>query len=240
MDWRDEGVILHVKAHGETSAIVDCLTAQHGRCLGLVRGGRSRRMRPILQPGNVVACHWHARLEEHLGTYQLEPLELKAGFILEDRFKLAGLSSLTSLSQLLPEREPHPRLYEAARIVLDAFEHDELWPALMVRWEMGLLDELGFGIDLSRCAATGATQDMIYVSPKSGRAVSRGAGEAYASKLFGLPDFLKGERSFGAGDIVDGLKLTAYFIERHILAPRMLTLPQQRQWLHDELVLKVA
>ena len=158
MEWRDEGVILSVRRHGETSAIAELLTAQHGRCMGLVRGGRSKAQRPVLQPGNAVQAVWRARLEEQLGTYTLEPLELRAGGIMEEPFRLAGLATLTGLAQLLPEREPHPRVYEALRVVLDAMEDDSLWPALLVRWELGLLDELGFGLDLSKCAATGTRE----------------------------------------------------------------------------------
>jgi DNA repair protein RecO (recombination protein O) len=171
MEWRDEGVVIGVRAHGETSAIVELFTAEHGRCLGMVRGGRSRALRPVLQPGNLVMATWRARLEEHLGTYQVEALSLKAGFILAHPFRLAGMSSLMALTQLLPEREPHQKLYDAAHVVLSNMENDDVWPALLVRWEMGLLDELGFGLDLSQCASTGTKEDLIYVSPRTGKAV---------------------------------------------------------------------
>jgi DNA repair protein RecO (recombination protein O) len=176
MEWRDEAVVIGVRSHGETSAIAELLTAEHGRCLGMVRGGRSRQMRPVLQPGNLVMVTWRARLEDHLGVYQLEPLALKAGFILSYPFRLAGLSTLMALAQMLPEREPHPKLYHAAHVVLSAIEDDSVWPALLVRWEMGLLDELGFGLDLAKCAATGSAEHLHYVSPRTGRAVSREAG----------------------------------------------------------------
>ncbi|MEO6607624.1 MAG: DNA repair protein RecO, partial [Aestuariivirga sp.] len=155
MEWRDEGVVIGVRPHGETSAIAEILTAEHGRCLGMVRGGRSRQMRPVLQPGNLVMATWRARLEDHLGTFQLEPLSLKVGYIIANPLRLSGLSSLMGLAQCLPEREPHPRLYHAAHVVMSMIENDALWPALLVRWEIGLLDELGFGLDLSQCAATG-------------------------------------------------------------------------------------
>ena len=173
MEWRDDGVILSVRRHGETSAIAEVLSADHGRCLGLVRGGRSRLQRPVLQPGNLVQVTWRARLEEHLGNFTIEPLALKAGAIIEEPFRLAGLSALVGLAQLLPEREPHRRMYQALQIILDRIEEDDVWPALLVRWELGLLDELGFGLDLSSCVATGTAQELCYVSPKSGRAVSR-------------------------------------------------------------------
>jgi DNA repair protein RecO (recombination protein O) len=235
MEWRDEGVVIGVRSHGETSAIAEILTAEHGRCLGMVRGGRSRHMRPVLQPGNLVMTTWRARLEDHLGVFQLEPLALKAGFILSYPFRLAGLSTLMALAQMLPEREPHPKLYHAAHIVLSSIEDDALWPALLVRWEMGLLDELGFGLDLAKCAATGSPEDLHYVSPKTGRAVSKGAGLPYHDKLFSLPGFLRGQGDVLAGDVLAGLKLTGYFLERHVFGPRAIAMPQARQWLADGL-----
>ena len=228
MEWRDEGVILSVRRHGETSAIAEILTASHGRCLGLVRGGRSRVQRPVLQAGNAVEAVWRARLEEQLGTYVLEPLDLRAGAIMEDPFRLAGLSTLAELSRLLPEREPHARVYEALRIVLGAIEQDDVWPALLVRWEMGLLDELGFGLDLTQCAATGTRADLVYVSPKSGKAVSADAGAPYRERLFRLPAFLLANVAAGADDVIDGFKLTGYFLHRHVFEPRGAAMPEQR------------
>jgi DNA repair protein RecO (recombination protein O) len=230
MEWRDEGVILSVRRHGETSAIAEILTAAHGRCLGLVRGGRSRVQRPVLQAGNAVQTVWRARLEDQLGTYTLEPLELKAGAIMEVPFRLAGLATLAALAQLLPEREPHGRIYAALRIVLDAIAQDDVWPALLVRWELGLLDELGFGLDLSKCAATGAQANLLYVSPRSGKAVSGEAGEPFRDRLFRLPAFLLSAAPATASDIIDGMKLTGYFLERHLMEPRGLGLPEQRDW----------
>jgi DNA repair protein RecO (recombination protein O) len=235
MEWRDEGIILGVKPHGETSAIAEILTQGHGRCLGLVRGGRSRNMRPVLQPGNHVACVWRARLEEHLGHFVLEPLHLQAGLIIEEPLRLMALSSLTALAQLLPEREPHPRMFGAMQVVLEAIDQDLVWPALMVRWELGLLEELGFGLDLSKCAATGQETDLIYVSPKSGRAVSGEAGRPYQARLFALPGFLRGEQMTGQGEVMEGLRLTGYFLERHVFGPRSVDMPQARQMLQDKL-----
>ncbi len=233
MEWKDEGIVLAVKRHGESSAIVEILTATRGRSLGLVRGGRSRHMRPVLQPGNIVLATWRARLEEHLGNFALEPLELKAGFLIGEAMRLAALTTLTAEAQLLPEREPHPRLYDAMRVVLDALEDVDTWPALLVRWELGLLDELGFGLDLARCAATGTTEDLIYVSPKTGRAVSRGAGLAYHDQLLVLPAFLKGTQAGRPGqtDVVDGLELTGFFLERHVFGPRGVGAPESRHWI---------
>jgi DNA repair protein RecO (recombination protein O) len=231
MEWRDEGVILSVRRHGETSAIAEILTAGHGRALGLVRGGRSRVQRPVLQAGNAVQAVWRARLEEQLGTFVLEPLDLRAGAIMEEPFRLAGLATLAELSQLLPEREPHPRVYEALRVVLEAIDQDQVWPALLVRWELGLLDELGFGLDLSRCAATGSRENLAYVSPKSGKAVSAEAGEPFRDRLFRLPSFLWAGGRATPGDVIEGLKLAGFFLERHVFEPRGLRLPEQQDWI---------
>jgi DNA repair protein RecO (recombination protein O) len=230
MEWRDEGVILSVRRHGETSAIAETLTAEHGRVLGLVRGGRSKQQRPVLQAGNMVQAVWRARLEDQLGTFTLEPLNLRAGAIMEEPFRLAGLATLTGLAQLLPEREPHPRVYEALRVVLDAIENDAVWPALLVRWELGLLDELGFGLDLSKCAATGTRENLTFVSPRSGKAVSAEAGAPFRDRLFRLPPFLTGATVATAGDVIDGLKLSAYFLERHVFEPRGSRMPEQQDW----------
>jgi DNA repair protein RecO (recombination protein O) len=235
MEWRDEGIILGVRNHGETSAIAEILTAGHGRCLGLVRGGRSRTMRPVLQPGNHIGVIWRARLEEHLGHFQIEPLHLQAGLIIEEPLRLMGLSSLTALAQLLPEREPHPRLFGAMQIVLEAIDQDAVWPALLVRWEMGLLDELGFGLDLSKCASTGTLEELTYVSPKSGRAVSSKAGMPYHDRLFQLPGFLRGESLAGQSEVLEGLKLTGYFLERHVFGPRSVAMPRARVMLQERL-----
>lgn len=235
MEWRDEGIILTVRNHGESSAIAEVLTAEHGRCPGLVRGGRSRQMRPVLQPGNHVAVTWRARLEEHLGQFAIEPLHLQAGLIMEEPLRLMALSSMTALAQTLPEREPHGRLFTAMQIILQAMDDDHVWPALLVRWELGLLDELGFGLDLSQCAATGSRDQLVYVSPKSGRAVSRTAGEPYHERLFALPGFLSRAETATRLDVNNGLRLTAYFLDRHVLGPRGLAMPQVRQMLAERL-----
>jgi DNA repair protein RecO (recombination protein O) len=231
MEWRDEGVILSVRRHGETSAIAEILTAGHGRYLGLVRGGRSRQLRPVLQAGNAVEAVWRARLEDQLGTFTLEPLDLKAGAIMSEPFRLAGLGTIAGLAQLLPEREPHRRVYDAMRVVFDAIDRDDLWPALLVRWQLGLLDELGFGLDLSKCAATGSTANLAYVSPKSGRAVSAEAGEPFRDRLFRLPGFLKGAAEAAPRDVIDGLRLTSHFLQRHVFEPRGARMPEQQDWI---------
>ena len=230
MDWSDEGIILSTRTHGETNAIVEVLTQAHGRHLGLVRGGRSRRQRPALQPGNVVKAQWRARLAEHLGNYTLEMIEARAALALDDATALAGLSTLCALARQLPEREPHSALHDTARLVLDHINEPDIWPGLLVRWEMGLLEELGFRLDLSACAKTGGTQELIYVSPKSGRAVSREAGAPYAAKLLVLPAFLKpnGGTELAPQDLLAGFALTGHFLELNVFGPRGLTMPEAR------------
>lgn len=149
MEWTEEGVVLATRPHGESSAILELFTRGRGRHLGLVRGGRSRRLRSLLQPGNTVNATWRARLDEHLGNYALEPVSMRAAVAMEDPLRLTGLATITAMAQLLPEREVHARLFDAFVIVLDALGNDQVWPALLVRWELGLLDDLGFGLDLA-------------------------------------------------------------------------------------------
>lgn len=229
MQWADEAIVLSVRPHGETAAVVDLLTRVHGRHPALVYGGRSRKLRPILQTGNHVDVRWQARLEDQLG---FATLELRRGFaaeVMDDAAALAGLSSLATLTRLLPERDPHPSLFEITQFVLGFLDDRATWPALLVRWELALLDELGFGLDLTTCAATGTTEDLMYVSPKSGRAVSREAGEAYKDRLLALPGFLRGaEGEVTPIDVHAGFKLTGYFLETRFLLPRQETLPEPR------------
>jgi len=233
MEWADEGIVMSVRPYGETAAIVEALTHLHGRHLGLVHGGASRKSRAILQPGNSLHLTWRARLNEQLGTFHLEPLCARAGALLERRDALIGLNAFVAMaSAVLPEREPHVGVYGAAEVLLDAIAGQDFthWAPLYVRWEAGLLDELGFGLDLTRCAATGVTEDLIYVSPRSGRAVSREAGQPYADRLLNLPPFLLGSQNAepSAGDILAGLKLTAYFLLDRALQPHGKDSPQAR------------
>ena len=232
MHWSDEGIVLASQSHGETSAIVEVLTRDHGRHLGLVHGGRSKRMRPVLQTGNLIRAEWRARLSEHLGKYAIELLEAHAARVFDDRAALAGLNTLTALARLLPEREPHQPLYEVTRLVLEALSEGEHWPALLVRWELALLDELGFGLDLNSCAASGETGNLIYVSPKSARAVSGDAGAPYGDKLLALPAFLlpgnRNETAPTPQDIANGFILTGYFLEKNVWHPRNVSQPQVR------------
>lgn len=230
MNWSDEGVVLSVRAHGETAAVLELLTRDHGRHLGLVHGGRGRRMRPVLQIGNHVEAVWKGRLAEQLGFFTVELRKGYAAAAMSDPLALAGLSSLCALARLLPERDPHPDLYEVTLFVLSYLDDNSIWPALYVRWELNLLAELGFGLDLASCAATGSTENLAWVSPKSGRAVSAAAGEPYRNRLLRLPAFLLGSRAghVTRRDVLDGLKLTGAFLEGRVLAPRDMAMPEAR------------
>jgi DNA repair protein RecO (recombination protein O) len=230
MQWTDEGIVLSVKPLGETAAVVELFTRGHGRHLGLVHGGRSRRLRPILQAGNHVDATWKGRLSEQLGHITLE---LRRGFAaesMESDAALSALMTLTSLVRLLPERDPHPNLYEITLFVLGFLDDVTVWPALLVRWELALLEELGAGLDLSECAATGSNDQLIYVSPKSGRAVSASAGEPYRDRMLTLPAFLTKGRTNAVTprDVLDGFALTGHFLETRVLLPRGETLPEPR------------
>jgi len=230
MEWRDEGIIIGVRRHGETSAIVEAMTRGHGRHLGLVRGGRSRKLQPMLQPGNRVDLLWRARLDEHLGTFQAEPVELNAARLFDAATAVYGLQTLAAHLRLLPERDPHPALYETLGLVLSHLDEPSSAGELLVRFELLVLDELGFGLDLSRCAATGATEELVYVSPKSGRAVSRQAGKPWHDAMLPLPAFLARGSGLRA-DIAafeQAFRLTGYFFERHVYEPRGLTPPEAR------------
>ena len=191
MEWTDEGIVLGVRRHGESSAIVELLTRGHGRHLGLVRGGAGSRMRPLLQPGNSVTAVWRARLDEHLGTYAIEGTRLRAATLLASSHAVYGVTHLASLARLLPERDPHEDIFEMLDRTLDDFDDIGEAAVHLIKFELAMLAELGFGLDLDNCAATGETTDLIYVSPKSGGAVSRGAGEPWRDRLLRLPPFLR-------------------------------------------------
>ena len=238
MDWKDEGLILGVRRHGETSAIIELMTAGHGRHLGLVRGGRSSRMRPILQAGNSVTVSWRARLEEHLGTYTVEADKLRVAELMEHPAGIYGIQTLANHLRLLPERDPHVNLYNASLVLADHFAQPEIAATLLVKFEIALLEELGFGLDLSRCAASGSTVELEWVSPKSGRAVSREAGKPWADKLLALPDFLRkpSEMSLEAPfefpspeEVESGFALSGYFLDHHVYHPRGIRPPDERR-----------
>ncbi|MBO9442479.1 DNA repair protein RecO [Phaeobacter italicus] len=221
MEWRDQGILLRMRRHGEGSAIVDMFTAEHGRHAGVIRGGASRKMAPILQPGAQLDLLWRARLEDHLGSYQAELMRSRAGAALSGRLALAGLNAVTGLLAFcLPDREPHPDLYLRSERLLDLLGQDDIWPLAYLQWEMALLEELGFGLDLSCCAVSGALDELIYISPKSGRAVSRASAGEWADRLLPLPAVMRGEGEAGSGEILQGLSTTGFFLE-HRLAPSL-------------------
>jgi DNA repair protein RecO (recombination protein O) len=217
MEWQDQGSVLSARQHGETSAIVEIFTLGHGRHAGVVRGGISRKIAPHLQPGSVVAVTWRARLDAHIGSYSVEPVRNRSGALFGDRPALAALNSVTALlAFMLPEREPHPGLFARTEALLDRLGQPG-WDRDYLRWELALLEEMGFGLDLSQCAVTGAREGLAYVSPKTGRAVSAAGAGAYADRLLPLPASLLGQADDAQG-IAAGLQTTGYFLERH-LAP---------------------
>ena len=229
MQWTDEGIVLGVRRHGEASGILELMTRAHGRHLGLVRGGFGSRMKPVLQPGNGVSATWRARLDEHLGNYAVEAVNLRASNFFAASHAIYGVSHLAALMRLLPERDPHTGLYEALDDILSHLNDAALAAPMVVRFELQLLAELGFGLDLERCAATGGVVDLGFVSPKSGRAVSRSAGEPWADKMLRLPAFLREPQAIPGGrDLADGFALTGYFLTRHALEPRGLALADER------------
>lgn len=228
MHWTDEGIVLGVKRHGEGNAILELMTREHGRHLGLVRGGSGSRLKPVLQPGNSLSATWRARLDEHLGNYTVEGLNLRAANFFGAPHAVFGVGHLAALMRLLPERDPHASLHEALDGILERLDDASLAAPMVVRFELQLLSELGFGLDLSQCAATGARGELIYVSPKSGRAVSREAGSPYADKMLRLPAFLREETVATGDDVADGFALTGFFLDRHVLEPRGLRLSDER------------
>ena len=217
MEWHDDGIVLAARKHGETSAIVTLLTRRHGRHAGLVRGGMGRVKRGLFQPGNRVRATWRARLAEHLGSYTCEMTAAVAAPFMDDQLRLAALSAICAMAEAaLPERERYEPIYEGMGILLDVLDQD-IWPTIYVKWEMGLLQELGFGLDLSCCAATGVTANLTYVSPKSARAVSADAAEPYKHALLRLPGFLIDTAQTASWpDIADGLRLTGFFLDRQV------------------------
>jgi DNA repair protein RecO (recombination protein O) len=229
MEWSDEGIVLGTRRHGEANVILEVLTRAHGRHLGLVRGGAGSRLRAILQPGNSANVTWRARLDEHLGHFVVEGLRLRAGDFLTSRHAIYAVTHLAALIRLLPERDAHEGVFDTFEVLLDHLDTPAKAAALAVEFELQMLSELGFGLDLTTCAATGTTSDLAYVSPKSGRAVSRAAGEAWRDKLLPLPHFLvqAGEPPTAA-ELADGFALTGFFLARHAFEPRGLVLTEAR------------
>ena len=215
MEWRDQGALLSVRTHGESAAIIEVFTQAHGRHAGVVRGGGSRRIAPLLQPGAQLDLTWRARLDDHIGTFTVEPVRARAGALLGDRLALAGLNAVCALLRFaLPEREPHPALYQASVAMLDSLDAEPDWPVHYLRWELLLLEELGFGLDLTRCAVTGGRDDLVFVSPKTGRAVSRAGAGDWADRLLPLPQCLLGQGPASDADLTRGLCTTGHFLHR--------------------------
>jgi len=229
MEWSERGLILGVKKHGESSVIVELMTRGHGRHFGVVRAGRSKSMQPVLQPGNEVAAVWRARLEEHIGAFVLEPSRLRTHELMGSARALHGVNWIAALLRLLPERDPHASVYDMALAILPELS-DPRAPGLLVRFELAMLAELGFGLDLDSCAATGQREDLVYVSPKSGRAVSREAGAPWADKWLPLPEFLRAAPGDAVtrAEALDGFRLAGFFLERNIYVPRGLRMPDSR------------
>lgn len=230
MRWTDEAIVLSVRSHGETAVIAEVFTREHGRHLGLVHGGQSRKRRPTLQIGNHIDITWQARLSEQLGMMTAEPRRAFASEAMDHAMTLAGLTSMCALTRLLAEREPHPNLFEVTLFVLGFLDDASVWPPLLVRWELALLDELGYGLDLSKCADRGVNDDLAYVSPRTGRAVSRSSGEPYHDRLLALPPFLAGRTGTPplGSEIKAGFDLTGHFLTTHVLQPREAAMPESR------------
>lgn len=229
MEWRDEGLVIGARRHGENAVILELMTRRRGRHMGIVRGGRSSAMRAALQPGNLVLALWRARIEDHLGVYAVELLAARAARFLDHGSALNGLATLAALLRLLPERDPHEELFELAEAIVARFSARADAAMAMARFELALLGALGFGLDLDVCALTGATDDLAWVSPKSGRAVTRDAGAPWRERLLPYPAFLQHDGDRASLDEVAGaFRLTGYFLARDVFAPRGLSLPAAR------------
>lgn len=237
MEFEDEAFVLSARAHGDTGAVVELLTESHGRRAAYVNGGASRKMRPFLQAGSKVVAQFRSRTEGQLGSARLEPMGEGAAALFDDPLALIGLNAAASVVQgALPERESHQGTFLAFEAMMTTLAFPEVWPAIYVRFEAGLLEDLGFGLDLSRCAATGSMDDLVYVSPRTGRAVSHDAGQPYADKLLKLPPFMLGAQSgIGEGDVRAGLDLTGHFLEQFVFHALNKPLPPARVWMIERL-----
>ncbi|HWA62258.1 MAG TPA: DNA repair protein RecO [Caulobacteraceae bacterium] len=237
MDFEDDAYVLSARPFGESGAIVELLTAAHGKWAAHVAGGSSRRLKPFLQAGARVVTHYRSRVSEQLGSATLEPVGEGPAALFDDAVALAGLAAAAAVAAgALPEREPHPGAFLAFEALTAALADPDIWPAVFVRFEAGLLQDLGFGLDLSRCAATGVTEDLVFVSPRTGRAVSRAAGAPYKDRLFALPPFMLGAQAgLSEGDVGAGFDLTGHFLEQFVFAPMNRPLPPARVWLLDRL-----
>lgn len=237
MDFTDDAFVLSARAHGDTGVVVELLTLDHGRRAAYVAGGASRKMKPFLQAGARVVTDYRARTSDQLGSARLEPVGEGPSALFDDPMALTGLAAAASVAQgALPDREPHPGAFLAFEALMGAFVLPDVWPAIFVRFEAGLLEDLGFGLDLSRCAVTGEMDDLIWASPRTGRAVSRNAGAPYADKLLALPPFMLGAQAgLRDGDVGAGLALTGHFLEQFVFHPQNKPIPSARVWMIDKL-----
>ena len=237
MQWTDEAIVLSARRHGETSSVLSVLTRERGRHAGLLRGGAARRRGGMPQPGGTVVLTWRGRLAEHLGQFAVESLDARSAGLLDDAARLAGLTAALAVAELaLPERQPHPAVHRGLTALIDVLlSGDALWSAAYVRWELGVLADLGYGLALERCALTGRTEGLSHVSPRTGRAVARDPAAPYADRLLRLPGFLApgGDGSVAAADVADGLALTGHFLDRHVFAAQGRAAPPARLRLAD-------
>ncbi len=229
MEWQAEATVLSSRPHGETAAIIEVITEENGRFAGLVRGGIGRRLRPVLQMGNRVQACWRARLSAHLGTFTVEPIKLRAGLALHDPLHLAALRALCDMARIFPERQAYPRLARAFESLIECLDSPSVWPAVFIRFELAMLDELGFGLDLTRCAATGSHHNLTHISPTSGRAVSAVAAEPYLDRLFIIPPFfIDPLAQVRAADLKAGFEITEYFLSKRLYYSMDETIPESR------------
>ncbi|MCJ8322288.1 MAG: DNA repair protein RecO [Rhizobiales bacterium] len=235
MEWHDNGYVISTKKFGESSVVLDAFTRDRGRFQGLVRGGTGRKKRSLLQPGNYLKLSWRARLEEQLGQYQLEPIKLNTGYIISSKLAPLGLSTLCELLKRLPDRQAYPQLYDGFEIVLNHLVADENWLPLLIKWQVGFLQQMGYGLDLSQCAVTGVTTNLKYISPKTGRAVCEDVGLPYKGKLFNIPPFIIGDfdEQISATDLFEGFKITEYFLKKHIYDVQNFPFPEAQKLLTD-------
>jgi DNA repair protein RecO (recombination protein O) len=234
ISWNDTGIVLSVRPHGENGGIVSLLTKNHGRAAGYVYGATSQRIRGMLETGNVVSAQWQAKSHDQLGSYTLELEQSYAASVMHDPVRLTALQSACALAdKTLPESESHPGVYEGLLMLLASFD-TEVWAATYIYWEIGLLRELGFGLDLTKCVSTGEVENLLYVSPKSGCAVSATAGEQYKDKLLNLPSFLRGEPRLDDTDVLDGLRLTGHFLLNRVFSLANTNLPEPRLRLEEK------
>lgn len=235
MEWSAEGLIIGVRRHGESALILEAMVPQRGRCLGLVRGGRSPRQAAFLQPGNSAQLTWRARLEDHLGIFTAEATRVRAAEMLADRQRLYLTQLLADHLRLLPERDPHDELLREVVALIDGEWEGRWLGAELARFEMFLLEELGFGLDLETCAVTGVHENLTHVSPRTGRAVCSEAAAPFADRLLRLPGFLMGNERIEEGDVAAAFRLTGHFLDRHVWAARQIEPPSTREWLIEQL-----